>query len=227
MSQASDRPTADRIAAELVRRINAGELQSGDRIVEQALADEFQTSRGPVRDALQILNARNWIDLMPRQGARVAQRGAAPTLETVLIGGAMLGLAYRLAVIKGSDQDLDVLFSRVQSVIRHGRARPTDPAAFSAAALEAGNLAISLADNRRIDDIVGPVPQGALSSYIPAGVQSEAALDEAVDLWIELATAFRMRDQIAAERLGRTMAEQAYRRILEGQLTELDPQGAA
>jgi len=216
------RPPAERIAGEIVRRITSGELKPGDRIVEQALADEFQTSRGPVRDALQTLNARNWIELVPRQGARVARRDLAPTLETVLIGGSMLGLAFRFAIMKSGERELNDLVRKIQDVVRIGRARPADPATFGAAVREAGNFAVQLADNRCLDDVVGPVPQGALSSYIPVGVHGEQAMEDAVNLWVELATAVNLRDQLAAEMLGKAMTERAFRRILEQQLTGPD-----
>lgn len=212
------RPAADRIAAAIVSRITSGELRPGERIVEQAVADEFQTSRGPVREALRLLAARDWVALSPRQGARVAFHDATPTLESVLIAGAMLGLAFRFVVMKASADELEDLSSAVLRLVRVGRASPPDPAAFAAAVLDAGNLAVLIADNRRVDEIIGPVPLGALSSYIPASVRSEAGLLEAAALWARLAVALKTRDQALAEQTGRAMADQAYRRLLEAEL---------
>ncbi|WP_264942204.1 GntR family transcriptional regulator [Sphingomonas canadensis] len=211
-------PAAERIAGEIVRRINQGALAPGARITEQALADEFDTSRGPVRDALKLLHAKGWVEIVPKVGARVAALDGSPTLESILISGSMLGLAYRFAVMKASDAQIDDFFARASRVITLGRAEGTSPDEFARAAIDAGNFAIALADNRRIDDIVGPVPQGALSGFIPMSVQNEQAMQEATDLWIELATAFRMRDADAAERLGRRMTETSYRRILRWQV---------
>lgn len=211
-------PIADRIAGEVVRRINQGTLAPGTRITEQALADEFDTSRGPVRDALKLLHAKGWVEIVPRIGARVAALDGSPTLESILISGAMLGLAFRFAVMKASDEQVDDFFERANRVVTLGRTPGTAPEAFARAAIDAGNFAIALADNRRIDDVVGPVPQGALSGFIPMSVQTEQAMAEATDFWIDLATAFRMRDADAAERLGRRMTETSYRRILHWQV---------
>lgn len=213
-------PVAERIGAEIVRRITSGKLKPGDRIVEQSLADEFDTSRGPVRDALKILAARNWIELLPRQGARVSYHEETPQLETILISAAMLGLAYRFAVMKADDRQIETFYQKVRHVIELGQAGPSGAEAFSAAILDTGNFAISLADNRKLDDVIGPVPQGALSSYIPLGVHSEEAMQEAVALWVELGTAFKLRDHVSAERIGRAMVESSFRRILELQLTD-------
>lgn len=218
MTIPNDRPAAERIAAAIVSRINTGILKPGERVVEQALADEFATSRGPVREALRLLAARDWVVLLPRQGARVAVHDTAPTLESVLIAGAMLGLAFRFVVVKAGVEELESLTIAVRRVVREGRACPTDASAFAAAALEAGNLAVQIADNRRIDELIGPVPLSALSSYIPASVKSEASLIEAASLWVRLGVALKTRDQALAEQTGRAMADQAYRRLLEAEL---------
>lgn len=211
-------PTAERIAGEIVRRINQGLLAPGARVIEQALADEFDTSRGPVREALKLLHAKGWVEIVPRVGARVAALDESPALESILIAGSMLGLAFRFAVLKASDDQIGEFFERAGRVVTLGRATGTSPDEFARAAIHAGNFAIALADNRRIDDVVGPVPQGALSGFIPMSVQTEQAMGEASDLWVELATAFRMRDADAAERLGRQMTETSYRRILRWQV---------
>ncbi|MDF7774793.1 GntR family transcriptional regulator [Sphingomonas sp. AOB5] len=215
---ADDTPTAERIAGEIVRRINQGELAPGARITEQVLADQFATSRGPVRDALKLLQAKGWVEIEPRIGARVAALDGSPNLENILIAAAMLGLAFRFAVQKASDEQLGDFFARAGQVIAIGKAQGTSPDSFARAAIEAGNFAIAIADNRRIDDAVGPVPQGALSGFIPMSVQTEEAMGEATQLWIELAAAFRMRDADTAERIGRQMTETSYRRILRWQV---------
>lgn len=217
-SPAPDAPLSELIAADVVHRINLGALAPGDRITEQALADQFETSRGPVRDAFKLLQAKGWIELIPRIGARVAPLDAPPAFESILIGGAMLGIAYRLAVMKATDAEVDRFFALARRVVALGRSSDVDPDAFGRAAIEAGNYAIAIADNRRIDDVVGPVPQGALSGFIPMGVRNTQAVEEATQLWVALATAFRMRDAEAAERLGRKMTEASYRRILEHEL---------
>lgn len=213
-----DLPTAERIAGDLVRRINQGQLAPGARLTEQVLADEFDTSRGPVRDALKLLHAKGWVEIEPRIGARVAALSGSPTLESIMIAGAMLGLAFRFAVMKASDDQVAEFFARASHIVALGGDEDTSPETFARAAIEAGNFAIAIADNQRINDVVGPVPQGALSGFVPMGMQTPQAMREAADLWVELATAFRMRDADTAERLGRQMTETSYRRILRWQV---------
>src|SRR5436190_1326390 len=62
----------EEISAELRKRILAGELVSGDRIREMAVAREFQTSQGPVREAFALLRQEGLLISLPRRGTFVS-----------------------------------------------------------------------------------------------------------------------------------------------------------
>ena len=64
---------AEQIASRIGDRILSGELSPGQRIIEQDIATEFQVSRGPVREALWILERENLVTLPPRRGAVAVQ----------------------------------------------------------------------------------------------------------------------------------------------------------
>src|SRR5688572_28872908 len=59
------------IYAALRSRILNGSFAPGERLVESALADEFGTSRGPVRSALKELERVGLIVVTPRRGTFV------------------------------------------------------------------------------------------------------------------------------------------------------------
>ena len=61
------------VFTELSDRILHWEYAPGQRLTEELLCAEFNVSRSPVREALQMLAARNLIDKKPRQGYRVKQ----------------------------------------------------------------------------------------------------------------------------------------------------------
>jgi len=63
---------SDRIADFLAERILSGELKPGERIKQDELASQLNTSRIPVRDALRILETRGLVSLQANIGARVA-----------------------------------------------------------------------------------------------------------------------------------------------------------
>lgn len=62
-----------RVHERLESLIITGALRPGDRLVETELAGRLGVSRGPVREALQLLERDGWVDLRSRQGAFVHQ----------------------------------------------------------------------------------------------------------------------------------------------------------
>ncbi|MCJ2178958.1 GntR family transcriptional regulator [Novosphingobium album (ex Hu et al. 2023)] len=63
---------SQRVADILAERILAGDLAPGARIKQDELAEELETSRIPVRDALRMLEARGLVTMRANAGARVA-----------------------------------------------------------------------------------------------------------------------------------------------------------
>jgi DNA-binding GntR family transcriptional regulator len=70
---AVSRVASQRVAAELRERILSGRLQPGTRIKQDELAEELNTSRIPVREALRILETRGLVEVRPNSGAWVSQ----------------------------------------------------------------------------------------------------------------------------------------------------------
>ncbi|HQX60727.1 MAG: GntR family transcriptional regulator [Rhodoferax sp.] len=66
----------EQIATKVGDRVIAGQLQPGERIGEQELADEFKVSRGPVREAIRILEREGLVRVLARRGAVVTQLSA-------------------------------------------------------------------------------------------------------------------------------------------------------
>ena len=62
-----------RIAAQLRKAILDGELEPGQRIRQEEVADRSGTSRLPVREALRILAAEGLAEIEPNKGARVTR----------------------------------------------------------------------------------------------------------------------------------------------------------
>ncbi|GAA2803635.1 FCD domain-containing protein [Kribbella solani] len=62
----------EQVLAELRRRIVDGEYEQGERLTETRLADDFGVSRNPVREALRVVEAEGFVQILPRRGAVVA-----------------------------------------------------------------------------------------------------------------------------------------------------------
>lgn len=85
------------IVHELTQKILNGPLSAGERLCEQTLAVYFGTSRGPVREALQKLEARGLVCIIPNSGARVAYYALPDYLNIYSARECMEGMAARLA----------------------------------------------------------------------------------------------------------------------------------
>jgi len=67
----------DQIAEHIFTAIANGEYAPGDRIREEAVAEQLQVSRGPVREALRILEKDSVVRILPNRGAHVTQLSTA------------------------------------------------------------------------------------------------------------------------------------------------------
>ncbi|HLP66988.1 MAG TPA: GntR family transcriptional regulator [Rhizobium sp.] len=88
---------AERIARVLGERIVAGELLPGAPLRQDRIAEEFEASHVPAREAFQLLRSRGLVVTEPRRGVRVAPLDPATILETVEIRAALESLALTFA----------------------------------------------------------------------------------------------------------------------------------
>jgi DNA-binding GntR family transcriptional regulator len=89
--------TAERIARVLAARIVSGELAPGAPLRQDHIAEEFESSHVPAREAFQRLQAQGLAVSQPRRGMRVAPLDPAAMQETVEIRVALETLALTQA----------------------------------------------------------------------------------------------------------------------------------
>jgi len=77
-------PLVQRITAQLLHRIQCGELAAGSHLSAQKVADEFQVSRQPAREALGSLAERGLLAQQPNRGYFVldTQRAVQPSADS-------------------------------------------------------------------------------------------------------------------------------------------------
>lgn len=119
MSQAADerRALVDKLASQLHARVLSGELPSGTRLRQEALAEEFGVSRTPVREALRKLQAGGLVELQPNRGAVVRGLSAREIRDAYEVRAALEALAAQLAAERISREQLERL-NRVQGEFR-------------------------------------------------------------------------------------------------------------
>ena len=90
----------------LRKRIVSGEYEPGMRLIANDLAEEFEISRMPVREALTRLAENNLVDLVAYKGAIVNELTVDDFVEVFHIRGVLEGLAARLACPYITDEEL-------------------------------------------------------------------------------------------------------------------------
>jgi DNA-binding GntR family transcriptional regulator len=94
--------------------IDSGVFRPGDRLVESELADRFNVSRTPIREALQRLETQS---LLAREGRSliVASLDHNQTAELYVVRGELEGLAARLAARHATVEEVRVLREMVEA----------------------------------------------------------------------------------------------------------------
>lgn len=83
----------EQIAEQVSDAILAGRYLPGDPVREQDLANSFQVSRGPIREALRILEKEGVVQIIPNRGARVTRLSVPEVRDIFEIRAALTAVA--------------------------------------------------------------------------------------------------------------------------------------
>jgi DNA-binding GntR family transcriptional regulator len=108
-------PLRDVVAAELRRLILDGSLQPGERLVEDRLAQLLGVSRNPIREAMRVLEAEGFLDVVSRRGAFVAKLSARQADDLFHVRLALEPLGARLAA--SSEERETSLLARAWAIL--------------------------------------------------------------------------------------------------------------
>ncbi len=124
----SNQKTKKDIMVEILRdAILSGELQPGERLLQEELAERFNVSSTPVREAIQQLIAEGVLSHSPYRGVEVAEVRLENTREIYLIRSVVEALAVRLGVpnLKISEvQHLHTLHHQMAFSVKQADYRP-------------------------------------------------------------------------------------------------------
>ncbi|HEY1916568.1 MAG TPA: GntR family transcriptional regulator [Streptosporangiaceae bacterium] len=114
--KASD-PRRDVIASQLREAIISGRFTAGERLIEDALAEEYGVSRVPVREALRRLETEGFVTLTPYRGATVSTGSLRDSLELMQVRRGLEVMAARLAAEKRGGE----VAAELSAVVERGR----------------------------------------------------------------------------------------------------------
>ena len=106
------------VAALLRESIVTGEITPGTRLVEAEVARKLGVSRGPLREALRILETEGLLESFPGRGSFVAQITESDIREVYSLRCVLEEEAFRLAAERGSSGDFDYLQETLISMFK-------------------------------------------------------------------------------------------------------------
>jgi len=186
----------DGVAARLRAMVFDGRLGPAEWIDEKALAEQWQVSRTPLREALKVLAAEGLVELVPNRGCRVIELtdDDADTLFPVI--ALLEGRCAFEAATKATDGDLRELRRLHDDLERHAAAQDID--GYYRANHVFHSLVQALARNRWLDRTTGD-----LRKFVRLMRGRQLALpgriDESIAEHRQLIAAFERRDAALAE----------------------------
>ncbi|MBI3044070.1 MAG: GntR family transcriptional regulator [Betaproteobacteria bacterium] len=193
---------AEQIAARLSERIVTGIYAPGRRIMEQAVAEEFVVSRGPVREALRLLEKDGLVTILPRRGALVTNLSIGEVEEIFDIRAMLNGLRDRL-IAEDAEREhmLPALEAEVANLARCAR----DPALgdeYVETVSRIDRLLTGALGNRRLKTILDSLMLQTLR-YRQLGLSTPARRKQSVQSWQKLVKVIREGNGEEAERIAR------------------------
>lgn len=146
------RTLPEQIAERIYSDIVAGHYEPGERIREEALAELFGVSRGPVREALRILERDSVVRVLANKGAHVTKLSTKEVNDIfqirMLLAGAMV---RRLATMP---QTVVTRFAPAVETLERLALAPDGGAAYVAASVELALGMAKASDNERLAEIM-------------------------------------------------------------------------
>ncbi|MFD2855553.1 GntR family transcriptional regulator [Seohaeicola zhoushanensis] len=110
----------EQIAEQVSYAILRGDYGPGDPVREQDLANLFQVSRGPIREALRILEKDGVVRILPNRGAKVTQLSTKEINDIFEIRAVLSRLAMRDLCQSDDDRIRQAVIDRARALGEYG-----------------------------------------------------------------------------------------------------------
>lgn len=210
------RTIPDQVAEELGAEIVAGRRKAGERLVELDLARDFGVSRGPIREAIRILERRRLVELLPRRGAYVRPLSLKSIADLFNVRMALSMLAVRAmatAPIESYVETLARRCSELEALVETG-----DPAAFALVTTRAVKTVARGSGNELLVELLTDLANQTVWTTIwkaPLDYQTRELRRLATDLMTSTLESIKRRDPEAAAASHGKLLEEDRDRALE------------
>jgi DNA-binding GntR family transcriptional regulator len=218
----------EQIAEHIFAAIANGEYAPGDRIREEALAEQFEVSRGPVREALRILEKDAVVRILPNRGAHVTQLSIKEVddifeVRRILSGRMIARLDVEEAARLAASMDADIRALDALAL------DPNGSAAYFEASFRLSRVLRESCGNERLAEILAALARQTLR-YTQLGLATPARRKESARNWRTLQKAMKAGDLEAAAAAAEKLIEDSRReavRQLEARQAAADPRAGS
>ena len=198
----------EQIAEAVFRAIIEGEYELGERIREEELSRRFQVSRGPVREALRILEKDSVVVILPHRGAHVTELSAKEVGDIFSIRKALIGLAIR-NLDRPPEEALDEIDRQVREM-QQIAPRPDSHAEYARASARLHLFIAGLSDNARLVGMIRSLARQTYR-YTLVALSDPAARRRSAETWGEMAALLRKGRMAHAADLAEELIERSRR----------------
>jgi DNA-binding GntR family transcriptional regulator len=205
------RTLPEQVAEELGAEIVAGRRKSGERLIELELAQSFGVSRGPIREAIRMLERRRLVDFNPRRGAYVRPLSLKSVADLFDVRIALSLLAARTMATTPVESYIETLARRcaeLDAMVDDG-----DPIAFARVTTRAVRTVAHGSGNELLADLANQTVWATIWKA-PLDYQTREIRRETADLMRSTLDAIRRRDAVAAVTSQRKLLEDDRDRAL-------------
>jgi len=199
---------AERIAGMIMN----GQLQDGDRLVEEDLAGRLGMSRLPIREALRMLTQERLVTILPRRGAFVTPYGRQEMIEVYDVRAELLGFAARL-VAESIDAQRLAQLEAILIDMRQAVAQD-DIEAYVEEHQRLRRIVWESTPNSLLRDLIWQVWRRGVRLRVVA-LHLPGRMARSLHIHEELVRAFHQRDSAYAERLMWVLSKDAKQALLD------------
>ncbi|RZL89300.1 MAG: GntR family transcriptional regulator [Variovorax sp.] len=204
----------EQIAERIFAAIANGEYLPGERIREEMLAEQFEVSRGPVREALRILEKDSVVRILPNRGAHVTQLSIKEVGDIFEIRRDLVGATVRRMGDRNS-----ALIAGLEAEVRELETLAKEPGAGDAyleASFHLGRVLADSSGNERLAEILGSLVRQT-RRYSMLGLATVARRKESARIWRAMLESLKAGDPngaaAAVESLIDSSRQEAVRRL--------------
>lgn len=193
----------EQIANRIGQDILDGAYQPGEPLREQDLSDAYQVSRGPVREALRILEMDGVVRILPNKGAQVTRLSVPEVADIFEIRAALIGVSTERLCAEMPEALLEQA-TAIAAEMRAVADKPDGGPDFARLSHQMSVMLMSATPNRRLSEMLLSLARQTLR-YTRLGLATAERRQRSAQMWSDLVALMARRDGPQAAAVARTL----------------------